>query len=639
MASTRVKDASFLQQHIEKILLGVGLFVLLLAVVMFVIANPFAIELNGKSYADPQAAVEQLKRDDAMLERGLADNNPLPQVVAPKFDIEIAAMIDKGIDAPRELPGLARFGLTPAAITPIPPVPPRYATVTPPVPTNIQTVIGTDVLDPGLNPNAQAYYELWGEERNDFTMFIAAGDFEIWQWANRLRNASESSAGGKIPVGIWSQRFGIAGVALLRERWDPDSEQWVDRKIVEPLPGQSRLLPSDPAPSDPVQAVQTLTAYRSAQETIARPELPWVSTPDAGFVQIVPPGGLEAAEGTEGFNEFGIKTELGPTEQKVLDLEERIAEIEERRRAREERERERDSGRETREVPVGPEPTTQRTDPSTKRIENLEREIERLRPKAEQERREREQREAQREAIEEQRRAREAALGAARGDALGGPGEDAFTDAEGVRLEEGATVRVYAADPTMQPGTTYRYKLLVAAINPLYAVPRLAPDQLAENKDKASLLPSDEEVQAMPWVVVSTEPRMQFFFVGGTASRGKVEVYRRVDGVMRKHGFDVSPGDVVGGVVEIDGRSIDMSTGLIVVDIETRRSPLGRGDSKMIFIDRQGRLVERLSSIDSNSAARKRLNDEIEQGPEWALRPKESQPDADILNEADLAPF
>lgn len=648
MATTRVKDAGFLQQHIEKILLGVGILILLLAVLLFVVVNPFTIELSGKTYSDPQSAVEVLKRDDGMLERGLADNDPLPEIVPPKFDIEIASMINKGIDAPATLPRLAQYGLTGRAIVPIPSVMPRYATVTPPVPTNIQTKVGTDVLDPDLNPDAAAFYELWGEERNDFTMFIASGDFEIWEWADRLNNAADGATGGKIPRGIWQQRFGIAGVALLREEWDPASEQWVDRKIVEPLPGQARLLPSEQAPSEPVEAVETLTAYREAQETVTRPELPWVSTLQAGFVQIAPPGEFGAGEGTEEFDEFGRKRDLGPTEQKIQDIEERIAKIEERRRALEERQRDRNPDRDPdrnpgreREpdfsAPPSPrEPSAERRDPSAQRIENLRREIERLRPRAEEERREREQRAAQEAAIEARKRAREQAIGQDRGNAFGGPGGE-FAEVEGVKLEEDAKVRVYAADPTMQPGKTYRYKLLVAAINPLYAVPRLAPDQLAENKSKASLLPSEEQIEAMPWVVASTEPRMQFFFVSGSTSRGKVDVYKRVNGVMRKHSFDVAPGDMVGGVVEIDGRQIDLSTGLILVDIENRSSPLGRGDSKMIFIDKEGKLIERLSSVDSKSSVRKELDEEIEEGPEWILRPKEARPGAE--EEFDGDPF
>ena len=614
MATTRVKDAGFLQLHIEKVLLGAGALILVIALVVFVLANPFKIEINGKSYPSPSTAIDELVRADRRLERGLLNENPLPEVVIPKFDNEIAAMIEKGIDVPQDLPAFASFGLTPSSIDPIRPIPSRYATVTPPTPTNIQSVIGTDVLDPELNRYAEDYFKLWGSNRTDFSMFIASGDFEISKWAERLKNAADEADGGKIPVGIWSQRFGISGVALLREELAEDGVTWINTKIVEALPGQARLLPSDKAPVDPVQAMQTINAYRSAPEVIARPELPWVT----GLVQVVPPGDIEVGEGAEGFNEFGVKAELGPAEKQIKKLEEQIEQFQEAQRKRAERNR----GNERTPRNSDLEPRPERSDPYARRIEGLQAKIEKLRDRAETERIAREQAEEERLAREAELREREAFRNRNQPGPFGVPLPGEFGEEQpGVQLEEDAKVRVYAADPTMRPGKTYRYKLLVAAINPLYAVPRLPPDQLKENQAKASLFPSQKDIDKMPWIEVSTEPTM-IYYVSGTGSRAKVDVYRRIKGEMTKHSFDVSPGDVVGREVEIDENLIDMGTGLILVDIENRRSSIGRNDSKLIFIDQAGKLVERFSSIDSKSEKRASLEQEIKDGPAWKLRPK-----------------
>ena len=62
MSNSHVKDASFLQQHIEKLILAAGLLILAAAVFLFVIGNPFAIKVNNQTYDNPKDAVDVLVR-------------------------------------------------------------------------------------------------------------------------------------------------------------------------------------------------------------------------------------------------------------------------------------------------------------------------------------------------------------------------------------------------------------------------------------------------------------------------------------------------------------------------------------------------------------------------------------------------
>lgn len=628
MPTARVKDAGFLQKHVEKIALGLGVLILIIAFVIFVAGNPFKIVINNREYASPREAVEELEMNNTRLKLGLQESNPIPPVVIPQFDNEVIAMLDREVT--KATPArFASAGLTDKTMTPEEVLPPRYIASLPPVPTNVRTVVGTDVLDMQLNQPTEAYAKLLGEISSpmDVTMFIASAEFPIYEWAQRLRKPTGSAEGGPIPTGIWSQRFGIAGVALLREEWNPYTQSWGERTIVPALPGQPRLLPGDEAPSDPLQAGQTVVNLRERQEDIARPELPWIG----GLVQAVAPGS-ELAEG--GIDEFGIEG-LGKAESEIVELEKKIQLLEEERMKREERRRpnpDRPVARPTRpgefdEGTTRPERDTTKQDPYAKRIEQYRTKIERLRPRAEIERAEREKRaeeRAKREALAEQRKS----LLNQNNDPRFATGDENAEEIDGIRLEEDAKVRVWAADLTMKPGKTYRYKVLVSVINPLYAVPRLDTEQREENKALPALLPPQAEIDKMPWSdPVSVEPKVRYFFTSGSESRATVVVYRRIAGEMRKQKFDITPGDVVGGSATIDGEQLDLSVGLILIDLETRRDPFGGTSTVMILMNPEtGEIFERTQATDNASPVIKKLDQEIKEGKVWKLRPTGEEP-------------
>ncbi len=638
MSAPRIKDASFIQLHIEKLILAVGLLVFAVGVFLFVLGNPFAIELNRQTYDDPAQAVNVLVRTDEALERGLQDPKPLPEIETPEFRENFIAMIDQRIDSESRLASLSNPGLTEGATYPDRPEPSRYTLVYPPAPKNIKHVSGTDVLDKEFNLAAtKQFFELWGkdlDEPGDFTMFIASGEFDIYEWVTRLQADPKTPGDIKIPVGIWAQRFGIAGVALLREEWDPAQGRWVDRKIVEPLPSQYRVLEDDTAPVETNEALAEIAKLREGQIELAQPDLPWLS----GFVQAVAPGDENAGVGVDGFIQQLNDENIGPKEKEILKLEEKIKQIEERRA--------RQKGRNPGGRPGGdfdaPGPTSDRPDSSQRQIDSLRERIERLRPQAEREKENRRRLAEDRRLREEERRRREE-LQNARDRSVFGGGPDPIDQANvaGMNLKEGSTLRVWAADPSMRPGKTYRYKLLVSVINPLYAVPRLAADQLDENKSRAALLPTEDEIEAMSWIgPIKVEPKSRFFYTAGRESSASIDIYRRYNGKLVYQDFDGSPGDIIGSVKEVEDEfgqveKVDMSVGAILVDIERHRDPLSTGSTvnSMIFMDAEGNIHERIESLDKSSPERKELSDEYKNGAEKPLRPADgtrpSGPDFD----------
>lgn len=613
-------------------ILAAGVFVFAVAAFLFVVGNPFAIEVNRQTYTDPNEAVQVLVRGNEQLERGLQDPNPLPEIVTPDFAADFIAMIDRPVDLERLVAGLGYPGLTDGAENPDIPEPSRYALVYPPAPKNITFKSGTDVLDKEFDPKlAAALFDLWGKdpaEPGDFTMFIAAGEFDVWQWVSRLKADPTGDEEIRIPAGIWAQRFGIAGVALLREEWDPIEGRWTNRQIVVPIPGQMRVLPDDKAETETNRAIAQLTALRDKQIELAQPDLPWLT----GFEQVTPPGD-EGDGSADGLLQALDDENLGKAEKEILKLEDKIKQLEERRAKR----KQRPGGN---QGPAGgpggfdaPGPDAERRDPIARQIESLRERIERLRPQALKEAENRRKLEEARR-IREEERARRDALRDERDRAAAGPGDDPLNIAgvPGMQLEEGSTIRVWAADPSMQPGTTYRYKLLVSVINPLYAVPRLAPDQLEENKERAALLPTNAEIAAMPWIgPIKVEPTSQFFFTGGGESRANIDIYRRYDGELRVQEFVGAPGDKIGSMMEIEDefgqvQEIDMGVDAILVDVEKRRDLLsGRTIYTLIYTDSQGNIFERTDAFDKSSPDLKNLREEKKDGPDRTLRP---DPDA-----------
>ena len=644
MSSPRIKDASFIQLHIEKLILAFGVLVFGVGVFLFVLGNPFAIEVNRQAYDKPADAVDVLKRTDSSLEAGLQNPDPLEEIVIPNFLEDFMAMKEQPVDADMQLTSLSNPGLTLQSVYPTDPEPSRYALVYPPAPKNITHVSGTDVLDKDFDPKATAtFYELWGkeiQEPGDFAMFIAAGEFDIYQWITRLKEESKEDGAIQIPAGIWAQRFGIAGVVLLRETWDPVEGRWGQAEYVEPLPGQYRMLPEAEAPAETNAALTEIALLREGQIELAQPDLPWLK----GFVQAIAPGGESV--GADGFIQGLDKENLGPAEKEILKLEEQIRQLEEQRAKRLEKQAGRNNpgrtnpGRLDRGGPEDFDPgpgsgarePRERRDPVDQRIERLRERIESKRPQALREEENRKRLEEEKR-LRDEERARREQLQAQRDQSVFGGADDPLAAAgiSGMNLKEGSSLRVWAADPSMRPGETYRYKLLVSVINPLYAVPRLAADQLDENRQRAALLPTKAEIDAMPWIgPIKVEPESRFFFTSGRENSASVDIYRRYNGELIYQDFDGAPGDTIGSLVEVEDefgniQEIDMRVGSVIVGVDRQRDPLSTGAyiNTLIIMDKDGTIRERVESLDKSSPARKELSDQKKDGVEKPLRPAE----------------
>ncbi len=169
--------------------------------------------------------------------------------------------------------------------------------------------------------------------------------------------------------------------------------------------------------------------------------------------------------------------------------------------------------------------------------------------------------------------------------------------------------KVWAHDLTVESGQTYRYRLSVKLINPLFQRSQLSGRQREEYFHKLALqsLPS-------PWSdPIQVDPEHRFFVVGGSSVENEVtvEVWRVFNGRPRVKEFRVKPGDPIGGVVTIAAGDIemdvDMGIGITVVDLLEVPSTQGIGTTttKVLFFDvDQNSLIERTIEVDRDSPER-----------------------------------
>lgn len=171
---------------------------------------------------------------------------------------------------------------------------------------------------------------------------------------------------------------------------------------------------------------------------------------------------------------------------------------------------------------------------------------------------------------------------------------------------------VWAHDLTVRPGETYRYRIRVWLVNPLFQRARLE-DGLHEkyfNQLATESLPSDWSDS------VTVEPLRRFFVVGGSGveRQATIEVWRVFNGRPRVSEFRVGAGDLIGAVVSITAGGItadvDMSIGAIVVDLIDAPLPgrMGGGSTRMLYYDLgTDELLERTIDTDRRSPIRSRL--------------------------------
>ena len=133
-------------------------------------------------------------------------------------------------------------------------------------------------------------------------------------------------------------------------------------------------------------------------------------------------------------------------------------------------------------------------------------------------------------------------------------------------LSTAKSVVVWAHDLSAKPGQTYRYRAVAKVYNPFFTSGPLLVESQKRLADSFAL-----ETKSSPWCdPIRVGAPVEFFVTEAVAGEGKlglgtasVEVYRFHDGDRRLETFSVQPGDRIGSVKD----KVDYDTGFFVVDI------------------------------------------------------------------------
>lgn len=695
----KLKNVGFFQRHLEKVVLGAAALFMLVIVAMYVLSDPFSVEVSNQRLLP--AEIPQVIRDRAAeLERRLEDDDPLSDT---DVDMEVP-----------ELVSTFRPALTPeptrVALTAISDGPPRPGDFEPPVdvdqpyyvprpnlPEN--TVARADNAVLGNRPAGmtnrfyQDIVELVGrDEPRDFRYVSVEGEFNMDRWRDRLEQKPADAEGLQISRLWWARLVGVAGVYLQRQELDPISDEWVNTTIVEPLPHQLAFRDSDRVDWDRQQGQEAVRYIRAHQDTVQRP--PFVPTrhrqwrppqhmpapldqdelrqlqrlnrdiertrdrirSDENVLDIQPgerPGGRLSERGQRVWERLQDRRE--ELEELLYDRDRLfgfVAEEEDpdardatdRRRRSPFYEDDRDTGqrrdpRGQRQRPgrgQGPMPPDDyELDPPDAPWDSPTRDAVRRSadPRHEQPRRHDQPRtdqwqepwQAEPEPPQDAPYGQDDPFGPGGADVP--PWQRGQQDPRMPQMEPDEPrediARVWAHDLTVEPGKTYRYRLVVSVLNPLFQQERVPDEQREQYYDRIALGPDEQTLAAAPWTdPVHVAPEYHFFLVGGSAENetAEVEVWRIYDGQWRRGEFTIRPGDRIAGSTQIDtptGRmQLDLEVDAVLVDLmssERRAGRLGAGDDmRMLYLDqREDVMADRSVDEDSESVERMRLESEV----------------------------
>lgn len=587
-----LKEPSFIQKHIEKLIMAVAVVFSVVILANFFLLAPFNVDINRQNVS-PDQAISLVEREAQRLKNSFANSKiPEEKTRVPQWSDIFVNRYEVSPGGNLELAAVVSYpGLNLDILGSVDPNKPReYYLPGVPIVMDLKAKGGHAVYAAsGDTAYDRAIYQIIGNQTpRDFRYISVSGDLDLDQWTERLLAAPDDK---RIPSRLWRERMAVAGVFLQRQTLDPNSDTWTDTTIVATLPGQIAYGNPEREPREysDFEVRDHLLLIADNQQVITR--MPFVNTA----------GGLPwTAPGTQGFSLTADQQE------QYTQIQGEIKEIDDdiRRLSRQlGLDRELTDGTPSNDIaPPGSESQPPREQRKPKR-ELTEREKEAMAKR----RAEYDQLLAQRDQLVAQKNVllgiknQDSLINATSRDQLfgieGGMSIDAIDNMappvpqalgpDGLPMpgpeEQGEEVEVprkilnvWAHDLTVEPGKTYRYRMFVTLLNPLFRITGISEEQMQENMNRIAIGPSMTEFAASPWTTpVTLDPAFRYFLVGrsgqGGTLQGRFSVWTIYDGLWRNAEFLERPGDPIGGTQSISTNfgevQIDMSAGEIVIDL------------------------------------------------------------------------
>ena len=660
-------QSSFVQQHIEKVVLGVAVLAALAVVFVYFLGGPYRVELTGVRGGEPLRPGE-VWGEIATRARTLDARIKAPQsalnteLTVPQYTREFTErrrrppLSQTRLDVPLAGPGLTAMEPTPAPKLDL-------QMVELPAPGAVRARGGHDVLvleraDPQIQP---ALLQLVGpQEPRDIEYISVSAEFPVGELAEKLTNPAEPEK--RIPQEWWKGRLAVTAVSLVRQQQDPATGQWgavVDNTFkagavtrIDPLPTAHVFGLSDQS-FDPAEAIDLRERIMLEQGLIQQTPMPptrggWVP-PDAEIATLSLEDQARVNKLTAEIEELRKRMArlqqrmgnqpntpgapprpMGPPAEDMMppdmgpggpggpaggamtppragrDLTQDIANLLQQIATRE-AERARIFGIELSTAPgmVGSPDGMSPMGPPPPGVDP--------RMWAEQ---------------------MGVPFDPAAGMGPGTPGAPGFRGMPGmpedgvpVAVTNEGVIKVWTHDLTVQPDTTYRYAVVVHILNPLFQRPNLSEATRDRYYQKLALA-SPPSAWSEP---VSTNPVQQFFLIAANANEATIEVFRYFNGVPESRQFKVRPGDLIGDTVQVTlGEAtvpVDMNVDGLAVDLRDRAiGNFASSDWELLYLDTvTQQLRTRSVQEDQRDPDLIRLRAEKTRG-QMALQPKPALP-------------
>jgi hypothetical protein len=621
----KLKHVNFFDLHAEKLILAAAILFSGLVLLSYFLVSPFTLTTGWGTGMRPEQTEQTVLRKAIELEQQIRPEapSPLPEISIPPYTEMFRQRMARApvqVDQfdPLSEPGLQDNMMGTSLAGPVPLTVPR-----PPAPHSVSAKTGFGVL---LNKTALAEsyakespYEAgsrealqygWRvseafsalvpeQEPRDFRYATVVGVFDLEAWRRKLRS---SGTDGVIPERWWRTMLDLTDVLLERQTYDPETGQWGQTVAIPILPGQLSFRDVPPDWPSKEQAQQVVRRIKNSQDQIARP--PFVPMTEAARWD---PPDLEAVvEGSLGAS--GAVRRLSEEIDRLTEQLSRLQILAQNSApAADMFHVTQGSTPNVADQPT--RPASETTGPgarvssggggggdSPSRGELLA-QVSRVNQQ-----------------LAEKTGARDRLL--ARIDAAGAAAPPSLTSNTPRPYPPAAEDQIafWAHDITVRPGATYRYRVRVSVLNPLFQQEQLVEEQRRAYAGKLSLesTPSD-------WTPpVEVEPDHYFFLVGGTPRQQEatIEVWHVYNGRPRSDTLQLHPGDPIQVLLPYAAISPAAPQPSIVVDVlETTRGSgrLARKNIEMIYLDTQtGRLNRRTVETDSASDLRTRLRSATE---------------------------
>jgi len=643
----KMKNINFIEKHIEKIVLAIAV-IFFLSALWFFVFNSFSLEIRssgGQKRVSVMEVETEIRGVAKKLDAALKDSkSPLKQLAIQPYAQQFADRQDRSVIEHKaySMP-LGEGGLRQSDIEIDFGGHRQFLVARPAAPQELKVKYGRAVLLPPdqMLEEIMKRYDDDAHERDDsprqaLAEYAALGtqtsprdvnyvsveaEFNMSQWVVQLQSAPRAN---RVHDGWWRSRQLLTDVVLERQSRDASSGQWADDTVVSPLPDalSFRHMYDQAFDWDRQDISDRLNQIQLAQDQITQPRF----APLTNSLVWFPPGEVrDDLTSTQQRELRAILNEIEFLEKRRSNLKQRLDSRKlKSKTATSDRRYDRDSSRRLKKPALRKQNASGPDAPvSAKGRENIQKLEDQLK--------------AIDFDLEEERAKKDELLGEevvslpGQSNSKEGPirrsgfGENMpWSNPSGGGLvtsgnvkDKAYKIRVWVHDLMVEPGVTYRYRLRVRVMNPLFRQQRLTERQKSENYNRLSL-DSHATVWSKP---VHIDPRLQFFVVDTDRSmrQATVEVYCMFNGQRQMEVFKVVPGDTIGSTVHWpfngESRAVDMQIDALVVDVSTStRLGIMGNNTMLLYYDRlRQQLDQRFVADDLKDPNLIRLQNEVSQ--------------------------